>query len=65
LIITFGKRFARFGANEAGQIVRNLVLSIIILDSLFVSGSIGLVYGLSILLFLIPAIILSRRFYMT
>jgi 4-hydroxybenzoate polyprenyltransferase len=65
LIITFGNRFARFGANEAGQIVRNLVLSIIILDSLFVSGSIGLVYGLSILLFLIPAIILSRRFYVT
>ncbi len=65
LLITFGKRYTRFGANEAGQMVRNLVLSIIVLDSLFVSGSIGLVYGLGLLVFLIPAIILSRRFYVT
>jgi 4-hydroxybenzoate polyprenyltransferase len=65
LLITFGKKYLRLGANEAGQVVRNLVLSIIILDSLFVSGSIGLGYGLSLLLFLIPAIILSKRFYVT
>jgi 4-hydroxybenzoate polyprenyltransferase len=65
LIITFGMKYVRFAANEAGQIVRNLVLSIIILDSLFVSGSVGLVYGLSLLLFLIPAVILSRKFYVT
>jgi 4-hydroxybenzoate polyprenyltransferase len=65
LLVTFGKRYIRFGANEAGKIVKNLVLSIIILDSLFVSGSIGLVYGLSLLVFLIPAIILSKRFYVT
>jgi 4-hydroxybenzoate polyprenyltransferase len=65
IVITFGKRYVRFGANEAGQIVRNLVLSIIILDSLFISGSIGLVYGLSLLVLLIPAIILARKFYVT
>jgi heme O synthase-like polyprenyltransferase len=65
LLITFGKRYVRLGPNEAGHIVRNLVLSIIILDSLFMSGSVGLVYGLSLLVFLIPAIILSRKFYVT
>jgi 4-hydroxybenzoate polyprenyltransferase len=65
LLITFGKRYLRLGTNEAGHIVRNLVLSIIILDSLFMSGSVGLVYGLSLLVFLIPAIILSRKFYVT
>jgi heme O synthase-like polyprenyltransferase len=65
LLITFGKRYVRLGTNEAGHIVRNLVLSIIILDSLFMSGSVGLVYGLSLLVFLIPAIILSRKFYVT
>jgi 4-hydroxybenzoate polyprenyltransferase len=65
LLITFGKRYVRLGTNEAGHIVRNLVLSIIILDSLFMSGSEGLVYGLSLLVFLIPAIILSRKFYVT
>jgi heme O synthase-like polyprenyltransferase len=65
LLITFGKRYVRLGTNEAGHIVRNLVLSIIILDSLFMSGSVGLVSGLSLLVFLIPAIILSRKFYVT
>jgi 4-hydroxybenzoate polyprenyltransferase len=65
LLITFGKRYLRLGTNEAGHIVRNLVLSIIILDSLFISGSIGLVYGLSLLVLLIPAIILARKFYVT
>lgn len=47
------------------KIVRNLVLSIIILDSAFMSGTLGFAYGLSLLVLLIPAVILSRRFYVT
>ena len=47
------------------KIVRNLVLSIIILDSTFLSGTLGFAYGLSLLVLLIPAVILSRRFYVT
>ena len=49
----------------AKKIVRNLVLSIIILDSTFLSGTLGFAYGLSLLVLLIPAVILSRRFYVT
>ena len=49
----------------AKKIVRNLVLSIIILDSTFLSGTLGFAYGLSLLVLLIPAAILSRRFYVT
>jgi heme O synthase-like polyprenyltransferase len=47
------------------KIVRNLVLSIILLDSAFMSGTLGFAYGLSLLVLLIPALILSRRFYVT
>jgi len=42
-----------------------LVLSIIILDSAFMSGTLGFAYGLSLLVLLIPAAIISRRFYVT
>jgi 4-hydroxybenzoate polyprenyltransferase len=65
LVYTLGNRRVRSGINEAGPIVRNLVLSIIILDSLFMSGSAGLAYGLGLLIFLIPAVVLSRKFYVT
>lgn len=65
LIFTFGKIRIRSGLNEAGPIVRNLVLSIIVLDSLFMSGSAGLAYGLGLMVFLIPALVLSSKFYVT
>ena len=45
--------------------IKNMVISIIILDSIFASGTAGLPYGLLTLLFLLPSVLLSRKFYVT
>lgn len=45
--------------------VRNLVLSIIILDSIFITAFAGLPYGLASLAIMVPPIILARRMYVT
>ncbi len=45
--------------------IRNMIISIIILDSVFVSGVIGLQYGLATLLLIIPPILLARKLDMT
>jgi len=45
--------------------IKSMVISIIILDAIFVSGTAGLSFGLITLLFLVPSIILSRKFYVT
>ena len=45
--------------------VRNMVISVIILDSVFVSGTAGLLYGLATLLLIAPAVILAKKLYVT
>jgi 4-hydroxybenzoate polyprenyltransferase len=45
--------------------VRNMVISVIILDSVFVSGTAGLLYGLATLLLIAPAIVLAKKLYVT
>ncbi|WP_166285511.1 UbiA family prenyltransferase [Candidatus Nitrosotalea sp. FS] len=52
-------------ASSIQRVIKNMVISIIILDSVFVSGVAGLSYGLSTLLFLLPSILLSKKFYVT
>ncbi|SMH71431.1 UbiA family prenyltransferase [Candidatus Nitrosotalea okcheonensis] len=52
-------------ASSIQNVIKNMVISIIILDSIFVSGFAGLSYGLPTLLFLVPAILLSKKFYVT
>lgn len=47
------------------DIIKNMIISIIILDSVFVSGLIGLPYGLATLLLLVPSVLLSRKLYLT
>ena len=47
------------------NIIKNMIISIIILDSVFVSGIIGLPYGFATLLLIIPPIILARKLYLT
>jgi 4-hydroxybenzoate polyprenyltransferase len=47
------------------NIIKNMIISIIILDSVFVSGIIGLNYGLATLLLIIPSILLARKLYLT
>jgi 4-hydroxybenzoate polyprenyltransferase len=47
------------------HIVRNMILSIIVLDSTFLSGIRGVEIGLPVLVLLAPLLILSRKMYMT
>jgi 4-hydroxybenzoate polyprenyltransferase len=47
------------------NIIKNMIMSIILLDSVFVSGIIGLPYGFATLLLLIPSVLLARKFYLT
>jgi hypothetical protein len=60
--------FSRYNLRSAGstqKIIRNLVLSIIILDSVFITASAGIAYGLATLLLLVPAVTLARKMYVT
>jgi 4-hydroxybenzoate polyprenyltransferase len=45
--------------------IQNLVITIIIFDSIFVSGLAGLDYGLPVLILVVPALVFSRRLYVT
>jgi hypothetical protein len=45
--------------------IQNLVITIIIFDSIFVSGLAGLDYGLPVLILVVPAVVFSRRLYVT
>jgi 4-hydroxybenzoate polyprenyltransferase len=47
------------------NIIKNMIISIIILDSVFVSGIIGLPYGFATLLLIIPSVLLARKLYLT
>ena len=65
LVKSLVRKYGSSNPKVIKKIVSNLVLSIIILDSAFMSGTLGFAYGLSLLVLLIPAVILSRRFYVT
>jgi 4-hydroxybenzoate polyprenyltransferase len=66
IVMSFIFRQALVGdAPSIQKTIKNMVISIIILDSVFVSGVAGLSYGLPTLLFLLPAILLSKKFYVT
>lgn len=45
--------------------VRNLVLSIIIMDSILVSGFAGIYFGIATLVLVVPSILLARKHYVT
>jgi 4-hydroxybenzoate polyprenyltransferase len=64
MVITFG-RLERSSSQSVQKAVKNLVLSIIILDSAFVAGTAGLVYGLATMLFIVPALLLAKKLYVT
>jgi 4-hydroxybenzoate polyprenyltransferase len=64
MIITFRQTMTRAGPSVQ-HAVRNMVLSIIIFDSIFVSGTAGLALGLATLLFIVPALVLARKLYVT
>ena len=62
MVVTFRRLVA---SQDVQQAVKNMVLSIIILDSVFVSGTAGLPYGLATLLLIAPAILLAKKLYVT
>jgi 4-hydroxybenzoate polyprenyltransferase len=66
MIITFKRTiFQDFSSVGIQRAIKTMVLSIIVLDSVFVSGTAGLYYGLATLIFLIPSMILARKLYVT
>jgi 4-hydroxybenzoate polyprenyltransferase len=52
-------------SHEIQLTIKTLILSIIILDSIFLSGLVGIYAGLAVILLIIPAILLGRRLYVT
>lgn len=52
-------------SHEIQRTIKTLILSIIILDSIFLSGLVGIYAGLAVILLIIPAILLGRRLYVT
>jgi 4-hydroxybenzoate polyprenyltransferase len=67
MIITFKPLLQRqpLSSKNIQRTIKTMVLSIIVLDSAFVSGCAGTAYGLVTLMLIMPAIILSRKFYVT
>lgn len=47
------------------RVIKNLVLSIVILDSIFITAFAGLFYGIASLAIILPAIILAKKLYVT
>lgn len=52
-------------SREIQRTIKTMILSIIILDSIFLSGLVGIYTGLVVLLLVIPPIVLGRRLYVT
>ncbi|MGB6527837.1 MAG: hypothetical protein WBF33_06995 [Candidatus Nitrosopolaris sp.] len=66
IIITFKRTiFQDYSSLGIQKAIKTMVLSIIVLDSVFVSGTAGLYYGLATLLLIIPSIVLARELYVT
>ncbi|MDQ3883610.1 MAG: UbiA family prenyltransferase [Thermoproteota archaeon] len=64
MVVTF-KRHLTKELLSVQKAVRNMVISIIILDSIFITGTAGLAYGLATLLLIAPAIVLAKKLYVT
>jgi hypothetical protein len=47
------------------QIIQNMILSIIVLDSTFLSGIRGIEMGLIVLVLLAPMLVFAKKMYMT
>jgi 4-hydroxybenzoate polyprenyltransferase len=52
-------------SKEIRSTIKVMILSIIILDSIFLSGIAGIVVGMGTLLLLVPPILLGRKLYLT
>ena len=64
MIVTF-RQYLMKELPSVQKAVRNMVISVIILDSVFVSGTAGLLYGLATLLLIAPTVVLAKKLYVT
>lgn len=64
MIISFSGIYRR-DSGRTQQIVRNMILSIIVLDSTFLTGIIGIELGLVVLTLMAPLLVLANKMYMT
>jgi 4-hydroxybenzoate polyprenyltransferase len=65
-IITFKQTvFQDYSSRGIQKAIKTLVLSIIVFDSIFVSGTASIYFGLATLLFIIPSIALAKKLYVT
>ena len=64
MVVTFRQHISQ-AFPSIQKAVRNMVISIIILDSIFISGTAGGLYGLATLLLIVPSILLARKLYVT
>lgn len=65
-IVTFKQTvFQNYSSRGIQKAITILVLSIIVLDSVFVSGTASIYYGLATLLLIIPSMTLARKLYVT
>lgn len=64
MIISFSRIYRR-DSRMTQQIVRNMILSIIVLDSTFLTGIIGIELGLVVLTLMAPLLVLAKKMYMT
>jgi 4-hydroxybenzoate polyprenyltransferase len=65
MVITYKQTNIHRDSSAIQKAIKHLVISIIILDSIFISGTAGLFYGLVSLFLVVPSIFLSRSLYVT
>jgi 4-hydroxybenzoate polyprenyltransferase len=65
ITILFEQVRLHYSSSSLQHGIKYMVIAIIAFDSISISGVAGLYYGLSVLILVIPAIILSRRLYVT
>jgi len=64
MLISFSRIYRR-DSGRTQQIVRNMILSIIVLDSTFLTGIIGIELGLAVLTLMVPLLVLANKMDMT
>jgi hypothetical protein len=52
-------------SREIQHKIKTMILSIVVLDSIFLSGLVGIYAGFAVLLLIIPPILLGRKLYVT
>jgi len=64
MIFSFSRNYSR-DPRRTQQIIQNMILSIIVLDSTFLTGIIGIELGLVVLTLAGPLLLLAKKMYMT